>query len=70
MSEPYSPNYFDSLGIEYIKEEKDFNSSDYNRSKRELYLMKRAIYENIAYEIQKRKIKNNLNKKRRLFSVM
>lgn len=73
MSEPYSPNYLDSLGIEYIKEESneigntyisDLSDIDKKRSSLE---KKQAMLKILQYQIKKRELNNKTRTRKRLF---
>ena len=73
MSEPYSPTYLDSLGIEYIKEESnDFGKvykNDINdiTKKRNSLLKKKAMLNVLEYHIKQRELENKSKTKKRLF---
>ena len=74
MSEPYSPNYLDSLGIEYIKEESnDFGNiyrSDLNDIAKERHNLekKQAMLKVLQYQIKKRELNNKEKTRKRLFA--
>ena len=61
MSEPYSPNYLDSLGIEYIKEESNEIGNIYRSDlsdiakRRNSLEKKQAMLKILQYQIKKRK---------------
>ena len=69
MSEPYSPNYLDSLGIEYIKEESielgNIYRSDLSdiAKKRNSLKKKQAMLKVLQYQIKKRESKNKTRKR-------
>lgn len=67
MSEPYSPNYLDSLGIEYIKEDTEYNNWDKEDYKNSL-LKKKYLLEALTYEMKKRELKNKIKVKKRLLA--
>ncbi len=67
MSEPYSPSYLDTLGIEYIKEDYVFNYNEDNYSKKRNLLKKKALLQVLANEINKRELKANVKVKKKLF---
>lgn len=73
MSEPYSPNYLDSLGIEYIKEESNelgnIYISDLNDIDKERHILekKQAMLKMLQYQIKKRELKNKTRTRKRLF---
>ncbi len=72
MSEPYSPNYLDSLGIEYIKESNELGNiyiSDLNGIDKERRRLekKQAMLKMLQYQIKKRELKNKTRTRKRLF---
>lgn len=73
MSEPYSPNYLDSLGIEYIKEESNEIGNTYIsdlsdiEKKRSSLEKKQAMLKILQYQIKKRELKNKTRTRKRLF---
>ncbi len=73
MSEPYSPTYLDSLGIEYIKEEfSDFGQiykNDINdiTKKRNSLMKKKAMLQMLEYHIKQRELETKSKTKKRLF---
>ena len=72
MSEPYSPNYLDSLGIEYIKESNDLGNiyiSDLNGIDKERRILEKrqAMLKMLQYQIKKRELKNKTRTRKRLF---
>lgn len=75
MSEPYSPNYLDSLGIEYIKEDesRDFGNiykNDFNdiAKRRQSLEKKQAMLKILEYQIRKRELENKPKTRKRLFA--
>ncbi len=74
MSEPYSPNYLDSLGIEYIKEESNdlgnIYKSDLNdiAKRRNSLEKKQAMLKMLQYQIKKRELNNKEKTRKRLFA--
>ncbi len=74
MSEPYSPNYLDSLGIEYIKEESNelgnIYRSDLNDIAKERRNLekKQAMLKVLQYQIKKRELNNKEKTRKRLFA--
>ena len=74
MSEPYSPNYLDSLGIEYIKEESNelgnIYRSDLNDIAKERRNLekKQAMLKVLQYQIKKRELNNKVKTRKRLFA--
>ena len=74
MSEPYSPNYLDSLGIEYIKEESNeignIYKSDLNDIAKERRCLekKQAMLKALKYQIKKRELNNKEKTRKRLFA--
>lgn len=74
MSEPYSPNYLDSLGIEYIKEESNelgnIYRSDLNDIAKERRNLKKkqAMLKVLQYQIKKRELNNKEKTRKRLFA--
>lgn len=72
MSEPYSPNYLDSLGIEYIKESNELGNiyiSDLNGIDKERRRLekKQEMLKMLQYQIKKRELKNKSRTRKRLF---
>lgn len=69
MSEPYSPNYLDSLGIEYIKEESNEIGNIYRSDlsdiakRRNSLEKKQAMLKILQYQIKKRESKNKTRKR-------
>ena len=69
MSEPYSPNYLDSLGIEYIKEESNEIGNIYRSDlsdiakRRNSLEKKQAMLKVLQYQIKKRESKNKTRKR-------
>ena len=69
MSEPYSPNYLDSLGIEYIKEESIELGNKYRSDlsdiakRRNSLEKKQAMLKVLQYQIKKRESKNKTRKR-------
>ena len=68
MSEPYSPIWLESLGIEYIQDEtkNEFRDQDIKIKSMEINSIsrKRELYIALRKEIEKRSIKSNIKKKR------
>ena len=73
MSEPYSPRYLDSLGIEYIKEESNEFGNIYKydlndiAKRRNSLKKKQAMLKALEYHIKKRELENKPKTKKRLF---
>ena len=74
MSEPYSPSYLDSLGIEYIKEDEvnefgNIYKSDLSdiAKRRNSLIKKQAMLKMLQYQIKKRELKNKPKTRNRLF---
>lgn len=69
MSEPYGPNYLDSLGIEYIKEESNEIGNIYRSDlsdiakRRNSLEKKQAMLKILQYQIKKRESKNKTRKR-------
>ena len=73
MSEPYSPSYLDSLGIEYIKVESNEIGNIYKydlndiAKRRNSLKKKKAMLKALKYHIKKRELEKKPKTKKRLF---